>query len=78
MYWRAPAVGVGLALFYGLWVIVDCRTGGHCGSMYKMSVSTLKQYDQLQAVVKQTARTARRKRTGSMAPITCSWDRTAD
>ncbi len=56
LYWRAPAVGVGLAVFYGLWMIVDCRTGGHCGSMYKVSVSTLKQYDQLQAVVKQNGK----------------------
>jgi hypothetical protein len=52
LHWRAPVVGAALALFYGLWVAVDCRTEGHCGSMYKVSVSTLKQYDELKAVVK--------------------------
>ena len=56
LYWRAPAVGAGLAVFYGLWVFVDCGTAGHCGSMYKVSVSTLKQYDQLRAVVKRNGK----------------------
>ena len=55
LYWRRPAVGVGLAAFYALWVIVDCRTGGHCGSLFK-SVSTLKQYDQIGAVVKRNGK----------------------
>jgi hypothetical protein len=56
LYWSAPAVGVGLTLFYALWVVVDCRTGGHCGSLYKLSVSTLKQYDQINAVVKRNGK----------------------
>jgi hypothetical protein len=53
LYWRAPAVGGGLALFYGLWVLVDCGlTGGHCGSLYSLRVSTLDQREVLKAVVK--------------------------
>jgi hypothetical protein len=56
LYWRAPALGVGLAIFYGLWAAVDCGTRGHCGSMYKVSVSTLKTYSQLKAVVKRNGK----------------------
>ena len=38
LYWRAPAVGVGMAVFSRLWVIVDCRTGGHCPFPVQTSV----------------------------------------
>jgi hypothetical protein len=52
LYWRAPAVGGGLALFYGLWLIVDCGlTAGHCGSFYR-SCSTVEQKEVLKAKVK--------------------------
>ncbi|HVS37488.1 MAG TPA: hypothetical protein VMS17_18135 [Gemmataceae bacterium] len=51
LYWRAPVVGAALAVFYGLWAVVDCKTGGHCRCIYNVSVSTLKQYDEVKAVV---------------------------
>ncbi len=51
IYWRAPAVGFGMALFLGLWVFADCRTGGRVRPLHQTSVSEIKQYDEFKAVL---------------------------
>jgi hypothetical protein len=52
LYWRAPAVGVGLTLFLALWVIVDCRNGGRVRPLHQTSVYQSKQFDEFKAVVR--------------------------
>ncbi len=51
LYWRAPAVGVGLTLFLGLWVVADCRTGGRVRPLHQTSVYETKTYDEFKAVL---------------------------
>ena len=51
IYWRAPAVGVGMALFLGLWVVADCRTGGRVRPLHQTSVYETKRYDEFKAVL---------------------------
>ena len=51
LYWSAPAVGVGMALFVALWMVVDCRTGGRVRPLHQTSLSETKRYDEFKAVL---------------------------
>jgi hypothetical protein len=52
LYWRAPAVGVGLTLFLAVWVIVDCRNVGRVRPFHQTSISETKEFKELKAVVR--------------------------
>lgn len=51
LYWRAPAVGFGLALFLGLWATADCRTGGRVRPLHQTSLSETKHYNEFKAAL---------------------------
>lgn len=65
LYWRAPAVGVGMALFLAVWTIVDCRTGGRVQPLQRTSMYDTKRYDTLKAVLTPKGPEETFKRVGS-------------